>query len=320
MFLTKLKTAAALLLAVAVTGAGAGVLSYRTLAADPTGAQHAAADTVDRADPPPADKPVAYIYGDVPVTRAEFGEYLIARHRDQLQQLVNRRIIEHACRERDIAVSAAEVDAALAEDLKGMGNLSVQDFVDQWLKRYHKCLFEWKADIIRPRLLLTKLVRGRVRVTEADVRAAYEAAYGEKVECRMILWPTKSRAAARRSYDDLRASADAFERAAHQQATPALAKTGGLVTIARHGTERPELERAAFRLRPGEFGPLIETPDGFVALQCVRRVAPDPNVTLNDVRDALAAQVRSRKTQQEIATVFRELEQEARPRLLLRPQ
>ena len=41
---------------------------------------------------------VAYIYGSIPITREDLGEYLIARKGlDTVELLVNKRIIEHAC-------------------------------------------------------------------------------------------------------------------------------------------------------------------------------------------------------------------------------
>src|SRR5262245_11729663 len=41
---------------------------------------------------------IAYIYDVIPITRADLGEFLIARWgADRLEVLVNERIIEHAC-------------------------------------------------------------------------------------------------------------------------------------------------------------------------------------------------------------------------------
>src|SRR5205814_3991126 len=64
---------------------------------------------------------VAYIYDTIPITREELGEDLIARKgAERLPNLVNKRIIEHACQEKGIEVTAAEVEADLVETLKGM--------------------------------------------------------------------------------------------------------------------------------------------------------------------------------------------------------
>ena len=62
---------------------------------------------------------VAYLKGNIPITCQELGDYLIERQgAERIENLVNRRIIELACRERGIFVSDAEVDAQFAEDMK----------------------------------------------------------------------------------------------------------------------------------------------------------------------------------------------------------
>src|SRR5690349_1359309 len=61
-----------------------------------------------------ARRPVAYIYGSTMISREDLGEYLIAREgASKLQFLVNRKIIEHACKQRGVEVTQGEVDACL---------------------------------------------------------------------------------------------------------------------------------------------------------------------------------------------------------------
>src|SRR4051812_47422543 len=84
--------------------------------AGPAPAQ-SAAPTADRSDY--ARAVVAYINENEPITRQELGEYLIARYgTEKIELLVNRRVIEVACRARGIEVTAGEVEAALGDDLK----------------------------------------------------------------------------------------------------------------------------------------------------------------------------------------------------------
>src|SRR5262249_18344993 len=66
-----------------------------------------------------AQRVVAYIYGNMPITREELGEYLIARFgAERAEFLVNRRIVDMACRSRGIYVTDGEIHAQLLEDLK----------------------------------------------------------------------------------------------------------------------------------------------------------------------------------------------------------
>src|SRR5262249_44598581 len=87
---------------------------------------------------------VAYIYGNIPITREDLGEYLIARFgAERAEYLVNHRIIELACQQRGITVSDAEVDAQIQEDIKAFGGtITEKQFVDVILKRYNKTLYE----------------------------------------------------------------------------------------------------------------------------------------------------------------------------------
>jgi hypothetical protein len=277
--------------------------------------------------PPPAAGPssdyshrvVAYIYDTIPITREELGEYLIARMgKDRLGKLVNKRIIEHVCQEKGIEVTSAEVDADLAETLKGLA-VNQHDFVKQVLKNYQLTLYEWKEDVIKPKLLLTKLCRGRVQVTEEDLQKAFEAYHGEKLECRLIMWPIEEKSHVFIQYPKLRDSEEEFDRAARQQANPKLAATGGkIAAFGHHTTGNEEMEKAAFHLKDGEISQVIETPQGLVVIKCLAHIPPDGK-QLDEVRDPLTQDVINRKiSQQEIPKLFKELRDQANPKLFLK--
>jgi hypothetical protein len=261
---------------------------------------------------------VAVINGNIPVTREEFGEYLIARQSEKLELLVNKRIIENACRRKGVEVTQAEVEGALAEDLKGM-KITLQDFIDKILKAYHKSLYEWKEDVIRPKLALAKLCRDRVSVTEQDYKDAFEAYYGEKVDCRLILFPKEEHNKAMQMYDNLRKDEVEFNRMAKQQASGTLAATGGQIQpIGHHTTGNGELEREAFSLRPGEVSRLLETPEGFVILKCVKRIPADTTKKLEIEKAKLEKEIIEKKTQVEMPKLFKELQDAAQPKLFLK--
>jgi hypothetical protein len=268
---------------------------------------------------------VGYIYDTIPITREELGEYLIARMgKERLGNLVNKRIIEHVCQQKGVDVTPAEIEADLAETLKGL-LVNRSDFVSKVLKPYNKTLYEWKEDVIKPRLLLTKLCRDRVQVTEADLQNAFEAYHGEKVECRIILWPSQEKAQVFMLYPKLRDSEEEFDRASKQQADPKLAASGGrIAAFGRHTTGNEEMEKAVFGikpgegLKPGEISQVIETPQGLVVVKCLQHVPPDGQ-KLEQVRDGLTKDIINRKiNQQEIPKLFSELRAQARPTLFLK--
>jgi uncharacterized protein (TIGR03067 family) len=153
-------------------------------------------------DPAARQAPVAVIVGDTPITRGDLGDYLLLRlSPEQLQRYINLRILEHSARAKGLAVTDQEVEAAYAADRKASND--PRGF-DEAVRQRHQTLAARKEDVIRPRLLLEKLCRERVHVTEQDLRNAYQARYGEKVECRMILWPAAEKEKAEHLYPLLR--------------------------------------------------------------------------------------------------------------------
>ncbi len=275
--------------------------------------------------PAPGEKPspgqvLAVIHGNVPITREDLGEYLITRYgAARLELMVNNRLIEAACRARGIDATPEEVEAVLAEDLKTAGNIDKAVFQKEFLAPYQRTLWEWKQDVDRPKVLLAKLCRERVRVTEDDVRQAFEAHYGEKIQARIIIWPRTERRYAQMEYARLRDSEAEFNNRAKAQASNSLSAKGGRIDpFGRHSLGNDDLEKEAFTLQPGEVTRLVETPEGIVLLKCDQRIPPDTSVSLEQVRARLAQEVLKKKVEQEMHVVFDDLRQAARPKLLLK--
>ena len=308
--------------------AGSGILAAAfgwtalpAVSADPTEAPPAA---VAAANSEYTTRPVAFIGHDTVITREELGEFLVMRRgADKVDLLVSRRIIDIACREAGIEVTAGEVEASLADDLKGLGGISQKDFVKQILRRYGKNLVEWKEDVIRPKLMLGKLCRTRNHVTEEDIHNAFEARYGEKIECRIIEWTDQKEAEA--AYAKVRDNEAEFSNQAKHQKIGPLAATGGKIKpINRHlaatnpafadRAANDRLEAEAFRLQPGEVSNLLHTPDGYLVLKCDRRIPADTAINPSAVRDDIVKQVTERKTLDEIPKIVKELREKAHPR------
>jgi hypothetical protein len=265
---------------------------------------------------------VAFIHGNIPITREELGEYLIARVGAQrVEYLVNRRIIEMACAQGRITVSDAEVDEQLRADLKLFeGNITEKDFVEKVLKRYNKTLYEWREDVIRPRIALSKFCRGKVQVTDEDIQNAFEAHYGEQVKCRMIVFPQEMRRDIEAIWVKLKASEEEFDKLASSQFIPQLAAhKGAIPPIHKHFSDK-QIEKEAFALRnPGDVTPCLEMPDKtIVVLKLVERTPANTTVRLSEVRPALHKEVEEFKLNQMIPLVFKGMREQARPNILLK--
>ncbi|HYT94353.1 MAG TPA: hypothetical protein VEL76_36900 [Gemmataceae bacterium] len=264
---------------------------------------------------------VAFIHGNIPITREELGEYLIARFGpERVDFLVNRRIIEHACARNGITVSDAEVDAQLKEDLKAFGkDMDEKRFVTEVLKRYNKSLYEWREDVIRPRLALSKFCQGQIKVTEEDAQKRFEALYGEMVECKMIILPSDFRQAAE-VWQRISNNKEAFEEEAKKQPIRELAaRAGAIPPIHKHFGD-PKLEEEAFKLKnPGDISPLLGMQDkSQVILQMVKRIPPNTTKQYPVERVKLFDEVREIKLSQEIPKIFQNLRTQANPTILMR--
>jgi parvulin-like peptidyl-prolyl isomerase len=263
---------------------------------------------------------VAYLNETEPVTREELGEYLIARYGpEKLRVLINKRVIADACRQRGIEVTAAEVETALAEEMRSL-NMDINSFVKSFLSRYKQNLYEWKEDVVRPRLQLSKLCRDSIRVTEDDLQKAFEARYGEKIECRIILYPNTEEGQKRAidDYPTVRDSDDAFERVARQQSIKEYAAAAGKVKpFGRYEMEDRELDDHAFRLRPGEVSQVVQTRQGFAILKCLQRLPADTSLTVDAVREKLSKEVADKKADAAMKTIVPDLQKLANATVLL---
>jgi parvulin-like peptidyl-prolyl isomerase len=275
-------------------------------------------DRIEHGPVPPCTQAVAWVFGNQPITREELGEFLIHRYGpENLELLVNHRVLERACQEQKVTISDDEVDRGVAEELKKL-NVDKSNFEKEFLSKWGKSFAEWREDVVRAQLLMTKLIQGRMTVTEEEIRKGFEAYYGEKVECRMILWPPKEKNHALAMYAKLRDSEEEFKRVASSQASPSLAAYHGRVpAIGRYTLGDEALEKAVFELQPGQVSGLVGTPQGEVLVKCDRRIPPDTTKKLEQERAAIRADVFQRKVQLEMQTAFKTLREQANVRLLL---
>lgn len=262
---------------------------------------------------------VAYIYDNVPITREDLGEYLIARFgAERVEFLVNRRIVEIECQKRGIYATDAEVLAQFQEDLKSFGtHMTAKDFELNILKRFNKTLYEWKEDVIRPKLLLAKLARPLVKVEEKEIKDAFDARHGPRVQCRWIVL-AKDNKQMFQIWERVSKSEDEFKNFASQQFITQLAAKGGEAPPIHMHFPEPELEREAFALQPGQVSRLMQMKDGsHVILKCDKHVPADATKRLQDERDQITRELAEVKLAQKIPEVFNELKKQANPKIIL---
>ena len=268
---------------------------------------------------PDPNGPVALLYGNLKVTRAELGEFLMARGgAPRLELLVNKIIIEAEARKRGISVTDTEMIAAFNSDLEGM-SVDKVTFVEKMLPEYQKTLYEWMEDVIRPKLLLTKMIHDKIQVTDADIALELAKEYGEKRVLQTIVWPKnddpKTISA---TWQKITANADEYDRAARSQAHRTLAAAGGFaapITIHTHG-EDDTVTKRAFQLKVGEISEVINSPVGFVVIKLAKIIPPVEPADMTQARKMAHDRAYEIKVSAEQPKLFEELKKAADPRIL----
>ena len=268
---------------------------------------------------PDYNAPVALVYGNVKVTRGELGEFLMARGgASKLDLLVNKIIIETEARRRGVSVTDTEMVAAFNSDLEGMSVDKVK-FVEQMLPEYQKTLYEWMEDVIRPKLLLNKMIQDKIQVTEADITLEMEKEFGEQRVLQTIVWPPNDDLKAiEAAWGKLRDSGEEFDRAARAQANRTLAAAGGMarpITRHTHGSGDTVTVRA-FQLKEGEISEVMKTGIGYVVIKLVKIIPPSRPKDAAQARAAATKRATEMKISAEQPKLFAELREAAKPELL----
>jgi hypothetical protein len=285
--------------------------------------------------PPPAPaepsdytkRTVAFIYGGTGITREQLGEYLIARFGpDKVLNLVNKLIIERYCAEHGITVTDAEVNLALADEVASL-KVNRREFVDKFLHEKGKTLYEWREDVLRLKLLMTRTLQKDIRASDDDVRKAYESYYGEKVCCQAIVWPKAKKDEAFKIFPTIRDKPEEFDRQAKLQNSGLAGVNGMMEPFGRYGFGDEGIEREVFKLKEGEITGLMRWPSGasdrdeysIVTMKLVRRLPADPTKKLEDVRPALEKEIIENKVRAEMFGKMKALQAAADPKIVLKP-
>lgn len=264
---------------------------------------------------------VAYLHGTVPLTREDFGEFLISRFAspERLEFFVNCQILDRACKAKGITVTDAEVDAQVIQDVRTFGGptMRLAEFERQLLEKTNKTLLEYKEDVVRHRIALSKLVRASLTLTEDDLRKAFEAKYDRKVQCRMIQLMPDDRHRFD-IYQKVSQSEEAFAEYARKQFNPYLAGIGGKTPPIHKHFGDPHIEKKAFSLKVGEVSELLQIADKtWIILKCDEIIPANMAAKFEEERTALFKEVTEFKVEHEKRPFFARLRQEANPRILL---
>jgi hypothetical protein len=268
--------------------------------------------------------PIAIVNNQI-ISRQQLADECLAREgKKVLELLINRTLIDQALRGKKMEVTAAEIDQEIETVARRFGITR-----EGWLRTLDKergiSPVQYARDIIYPALALRKLCSGRVQVTPTDLKEAFEAQYGEKLRCRMILVDKQPTAMA--IWEQLHQNPGGFEKIAQDQSMDRASRSlGGLLAepITRHAYPQTLSDAAFHQLvdgdpvdrdpshkpKDGDFtGPIQVGEAVFVLLRRESVVPATTGVDLKDeqVRKQTYEMIYEVKLKEAMSDVFREL-------------
>jgi foldase protein PrsA len=235
-----------------------------------------------------------------------------ARHgHEVLDKMINRLVIQHACEERGVAVTADEVNQEIVQ-IAGKFNLAVDNWFQMLQAEKNITPQQYQRDIIWPMLALKKLAGENVTVTEEDMQQAFVRDYGPRVETKLIMFDNQRRAM--EVWEKANQNPEEFGRLAREYSIePTSRALEGDVPPIRRYSGNEKLEERAFKLQPGEISGVIEIGTAaakrYVILKCEGHTKPVVD-SMDEVREALYKQLMEEKTQEAVAKVFEQIKEE----------
>jgi parvulin-like peptidyl-prolyl isomerase len=274
-------------------------------AANKTGAKDP--DALPKVDPPKHD--VMAIVNGQDIRREALAAACVDRFgKDTLESLVNKRLIEHHCRNRGVTVTDAEIDAEI-DRMAARFKIGRAQWLEMLQKERGINEEEYKRDVLWPTLALRKLASGELTVSDQQLQEAYEAQFGEAIKARLIV--VGSREAAEKLRQQLVDHPDDFPRVAMQNSQDVnSASIGGLIQPIRHHVGDPAIEKEVFALEPNHISAIVPVGNQFAILKCEARI-PARNVPLQSVRDDLSDRIKEDKLRGVAADLFKKLQDSA---------
>jgi parvulin-like peptidyl-prolyl isomerase len=225
---------------------------------------------------------VAAVVNKSKITMLELAEESITRHGPEvLTGVISRRVLEQACKKRNISINEQDENEEIARAAIAMGKVDAQGRadIDAWLKmvKDEQGLEEdvYVHDAVWPSVALKKMVAAAVKVTDDDLKRGFEANYGPRVRCLAIVLNNQRQAQdvweKARASNSSKVFGDLAEQYSVESSSRAL--RGEVKPIQKHGGQ-PSLEEEAFNLGPGELSGIIQVGDKFVILRCEGRTEP----------------------------------------------
>ncbi len=231
--------------------------------------------------------------------------------KEVLDNMINRATIQLACQARGTDVTPAEVNKEIVR-IAAEFKIPTEQYLQMLQAERNINPTQYQRDVIWPMLALRKLAGAEIQVTKAEIDKAFQREYGPRVKVRMILCDNLRRAQA--AWQKAKEDPENFEKYVQEFSIDQSSKSldGSVPPIPRHSGS-PNIEGAAFKLKPGEISAVVQLDDAaqrYVILKCEGRTKPVVEELDQEVQAELEDQIKRQKTQEQVAIVFDNLKKE----------
>jgi parvulin-like peptidyl-prolyl isomerase len=266
------------------------------------------ADELPRVERPQHD--VMAIVNGQDIRRDSLASACVDRFGEEvLEGLVNKRLIQHYCQNRQIVVTEPEIDAEIDRVAKRFKIGREQLLKDVIERERGVTEVQYKRDILWPQLALRKCAASELTVSEEELTKAYDSKYGPSVKCRLIV--VNDRQQAEQIRNQVVANPNDFARLAMQFSQDVnSASIGGLIQPIRKNVGDPGIEKEVFAMQPNAISSIIPVGSQFAILKCEGHEQAR-NVPLENVRNELTEQIEEGKLREYATVKFKELQDSA---------
>jgi parvulin-like peptidyl-prolyl isomerase len=284
--------------------ADAQIFGSRSAASD---AKPQAAEALPRPERPKHDV-MAVVNGE-DIRREALGAACVDRFGEEtLEGMVNKRLIEHHCRNRNITVTSAELSAEI-DRMAARFKIGREQWLSMLEKERGINEQQYTHDILWPTLALRKLAADQLQVSKEQIQQAYDAQFGEAVKARLIV--VSKRDEAEKLHRQLVAQPNDFPRLAMQHSQDVnSASIGGLIQPIHHHVGDPAIEREVFSLEEGQISSIIPIGEQFAILKCEGKLPPR-EVPFESVEAELIDRIKEEKLRGVASNLFEQLQNAA---------
>jgi len=252
-----------------------------------------------------------------PIAIETVKERCVDRHGPEvLEILITRRLIEQALVREKRTVSQADIDAEIVRAAENMGfrkpdgSADVAAWLDRVTREEKVPIRHYVEDVVQPTVSLKQLV-GKVPVTQEDLDKAFEATFGPRARCRVIVMDSQRRAQEVWQLARQNPTPERIGDLAEQYSVDPTTRTlrGEVPPIQRYGGQ-PAIERQAFALKPGELSGIVQVADRFMVILC-EGFTDAAQVKPSEVRNELYDDIHEKKQRIEMARYFSHLRESA---------